>query len=127
MGRHDSLLQRPCETSTEPSEPACRKSLFGVASIFVNLSETMAELGFLVRLSRRHGCCSAHHDPGRVHCQHALAAALTPRGAQCRQAFAAALVAFAGLYLRHRFTINPRAVYRQAMVKLNTSPSVLEV
>ena len=43
------------------------------------------------------------------------------------QAFAAALVAFAGLYLRHRFTINPRAVYRQAMVKLNTSPSVLEV
>ena len=43
------------------------------------------------------------------------------------QAFAAALVAFAGLYLRHRFSINPRAVYRQAMVKLNTSPSVLEV
>ena len=43
------------------------------------------------------------------------------------QAFAAALVAFAGLYLRFQYTINPRAVYRQAMVKLNTNASVLEV
>ncbi len=36
-------------------------------------------------------------------------------------------MAFAGLYLRHRFTISPRAVYRQAMIRLNTHPSVLEV
>ena len=43
------------------------------------------------------------------------------------QAFAAALVCFAGLYLRHVYIINPRAVYRQAMVKLNTDPGVLEV
>lgn len=28
-----------------------RKTMFSVTSIFVNLSETMAELGFLVRLS----------------------------------------------------------------------------
>ncbi len=34
-----------------PPVLAYRKSLFGVASIFVNLSETMAELGFLVTLS----------------------------------------------------------------------------
>lgn len=28
---------------------ACRKTLFSVTSVFVNLSETMAEFGFLVR------------------------------------------------------------------------------
>lgn len=65
------------------------KTMFSVTSIFVNLSETMAELGFL--------------------------------------SLSAAIVAFAGLYFRHRFTISPKAVYRQAMIRLNTHPSVLEV
>ncbi|KAJ0246829.1 hypothetical protein HA466_0173120 [Hirschfeldia incana] len=38
-----------------------------------------------------------------------------------------AIVAFAGLYLRARFTINPDKVYRIAMRKLNTSANILEV
>lgn len=65
------------------------KTLFSVTSIFVNLSETMAELGFL--------------------------------------SLSVAIVAFGGLYLRHRYTISPKAAYRQAMIRLNTHPSVLEV
>ena len=43
------------------------------------------------------------------------------------QSLSAAIVAFMGLYLRHRFSISPKAVYRQAMIRLNTHPSVLEV
>lgn len=42
-------------------------------------------------------------------------------------ALSAAMVAFAGLYLRSRFTINPDKVYRMAMRKLNTSAGILEV
>ncbi|XP_008782695.2 uncharacterized protein LOC103702159 isoform X1 [Phoenix dactylifera] len=63
--------------------------MFGVASIFVGLSEGMAKYGFL--------------------------------------ALATAMVAFAGLYLRSRFTINPDKIYRMAMRKLNTSAGILEV
>ena len=36
-------------------------------------------------------------------------------------------MAFAFLYFRRQYTINPDAVYRHAMVRLNTSPGVLEV
>ncbi|WOL06833.1 hypothetical protein Cni_G15567 [Canna indica] len=42
-------------------------------------------------------------------------------------ALASAIVAFAGIYLRSRFTINPDKVYRIAMRKLNTSAGILEV
>ncbi|KAL2227315.1 uncharacterized protein LOC105160777 [Sesamum indicum] len=42
-------------------------------------------------------------------------------------ALSSAIVAFTGLYLHAKFTINPDKVYRMAMRKLNTSASVLEV
>ncbi|GAB2288050.1 hypothetical protein Dimus_022395 [Dionaea muscipula] len=42
-------------------------------------------------------------------------------------ALSSAIVAFAGLYIRSRYTINPDRVYRMAMRKLNTSASILEV
>ncbi|XP_022890980.1 uncharacterized protein LOC111406035 isoform X1 [Olea europaea var. sylvestris] len=42
-------------------------------------------------------------------------------------ALSAAMVAFAGLYFRSRFTINPDKVYRMAMRRLNTSAGILEV
>ncbi|KAK4433456.1 hypothetical protein Salat_1107900 [Sesamum alatum] len=42
-------------------------------------------------------------------------------------ALSSAVVAFTGLYLHAKFTINPDKVYRMAMRKLNTSASVLEV
>ncbi|KAJ4828474.1 hypothetical protein Tsubulata_047175 [Turnera subulata] len=42
-------------------------------------------------------------------------------------ALSAAMVCFAGLYVRSRFTINPDKVYRMAMTKLNTSAGILEV
>ncbi|KAF8102053.1 hypothetical protein N665_0201s0342 [Sinapis alba] len=42
-------------------------------------------------------------------------------------ALSSAIVAFAGLYLRARFTINPDKVYRIAMRKLNTAANILEV
>lgn len=42
-------------------------------------------------------------------------------------ALATAMVAFAGMYTRARFTINPDKVYRIAMTKLNTSAAILEV
>ncbi|CAM0879728.1 unnamed protein product [Alopecurus aequalis] len=42
-------------------------------------------------------------------------------------ALATAMVAFAGMYARARFTINPDKVYRIAMTKLNTSAAILEV
>lgn len=43
------------------------------------------------------------------------------------QALAAALASFGYLYLRRLYTINPDAVYRLAMLQLNTNPGVLEV
>ncbi|GAV67761.1 hypothetical protein CFOL_v3_11265 [Cephalotus follicularis] len=42
-------------------------------------------------------------------------------------ALSSAIVAFAGLYLRSRFTINPDKVYRMAMRRLNTAAEILEV
>ncbi|PON48616.1 import inner membrane translocase subunit [Trema orientale] len=42
-------------------------------------------------------------------------------------ALSSAIVAFAGLYVRSRYTINPDRVYRIAMRKLNTSAGILEV
>ncbi|KAJ3693784.1 hypothetical protein LUZ60_009264 [Juncus effusus] len=42
-------------------------------------------------------------------------------------ALATAMVAFSGMYVKSRFSINPDRVYRTAMRKLNTSPAVLEV
>ncbi|CAL9176486.1 unnamed protein product [Musa hybrid cultivar] len=42
-------------------------------------------------------------------------------------ALASAIVAFAGMYFRARFTINPDKVYRIAMRRLNTSAGILEV
>ncbi|WCJ20116.1 hypothetical protein M5689_002372 [Euphorbia peplus] len=42
-------------------------------------------------------------------------------------ALSSAIVAFAGLYIRARITINPDRVYRIAMRKLNTSAGILEV
>ncbi|KAB2596419.1 hypothetical protein D8674_031869 [Pyrus ussuriensis x Pyrus communis] len=42
-------------------------------------------------------------------------------------ALSTAIVAFAGLYIRSRFIINPDKVYRIAMRKLNTSAGILEV
>ncbi|KAM3347122.1 hypothetical protein ACQJBY_021225 [Aegilops geniculata] len=42
-------------------------------------------------------------------------------------ALATAMVAFAGMYARARFTINPDKVYRIAMTMLNTSAAILEV
>ncbi|GMH19344.1 hypothetical protein Nepgr_021185 [Nepenthes gracilis] len=42
-------------------------------------------------------------------------------------ALSSAMVAFAGLYIRSRYTINPDKVYRIAMRMLNTSAGVLEV
>ncbi|XP_028791281.1 uncharacterized protein LOC114747153 [Neltuma alba] len=42
-------------------------------------------------------------------------------------ALSSAIVAFAGLYIRSRFTINPDKVYRMAMTRLNTSAGILEV
>lgn len=42
------------------------------------------------------------------------------------QSLSAALVAFGALYLRWRYSINPNAVYRQAMMRLNTHPGLLE-
>lgn len=42
-------------------------------------------------------------------------------------ALSSAIVAFAGLHIRSRFTINPDKVYRIAMRRLNTSAGILEV
>lgn len=42
-------------------------------------------------------------------------------------ALSTAIVSFAVLYLRSRFTINPDKVYRMAMRRLNTSAGILEV
>lgn len=42
-------------------------------------------------------------------------------------ALSSAIVAFTGLYLRTKFTINPDKVYRMAMRKLNTSADILEI
>ncbi|XP_073282325.1 uncharacterized protein [Primulina huaijiensis] len=42
-------------------------------------------------------------------------------------ALSSAIVAFAGLYVRARFTVNPDTVYRMAMRRLNTSAGILEV
>lgn len=42
-------------------------------------------------------------------------------------ALSSAIVAFAGLYMRSRFTVNPDKVYRMAMRRLNTSAGILEV
>ncbi|XVF24293.1 hypothetical protein REPUB_Repub13aG0115100 [Reevesia pubescens] len=42
-------------------------------------------------------------------------------------ALSTAMVAFAGLYIRSRLTINPDKVYRMAMRKLNTAAGILEV
>ncbi|RVW81377.1 hypothetical protein CK203_038133 [Vitis vinifera] len=42
-------------------------------------------------------------------------------------ALSASIVAFSGLYIRSRLTINPDKVYRIAMRKLNTSAGILEV
>ncbi|KAI3438198.1 hypothetical protein D9Q98_000635 [Chlorella vulgaris] len=42
-------------------------------------------------------------------------------------ALAAAAVAFGYLYLRRRFTVDSKSVYRQAMYRLNTHPGLLEV
>lgn len=42
-------------------------------------------------------------------------------------ALATAMVAFSGMYLRSRFTINPDKAYRIAMRKLNTNAGILEV
>lgn len=43
------------------------------------------------------------------------------------KALAAAIVAFVFLYFRHLYTIRPDAVYRKALVQLNTSAGILEV
>ena len=43
------------------------------------------------------------------------------------QALAAAIVAFTMLYFKRLYTIDPNAVYRKALVTLNTNPGVLEV
>ncbi|XP_041012073.1 uncharacterized protein LOC121255676 [Juglans microcarpa x Juglans regia] len=42
-------------------------------------------------------------------------------------ALSSAIVAFAGLYLRSRSTVNPDKIYRMAMRRLNTSAGILEV
>ncbi|XP_057982907.1 uncharacterized protein LOC131167887 isoform X3 [Malania oleifera] len=42
-------------------------------------------------------------------------------------ALSAAIVAFSGMYVRSRLTINPDKVYRMAMRRLNTSAGILEV
>lgn len=42
-------------------------------------------------------------------------------------ALSSAIVAFTGLYIRSRLTINPDKVYRMAMTRLNTSAGILEV
>ncbi|KAK7410805.1 hypothetical protein VNO78_01912 [Psophocarpus tetragonolobus] len=63
--------------------------LFGIANLFVGLSEGMAKYGFL--------------------------------------ALSSAIVAFTGLYIRSRLTINPDKIYRMAMTRLNTSAGILEV
>ncbi|XP_010497264.2 PREDICTED: uncharacterized protein LOC104774331, partial [Camelina sativa] len=41
-------------------------------------------------------------------------------------ALSSAIVAFSGLYLRARFTINPDKVYRMTMTKINTAAEILE-
>lgn len=43
------------------------------------------------------------------------------------QALAAAIVAFTMLYLKRLYTIDATAVYRKALIALNTNPGVLEV
>ncbi|CAM6006065.1 unnamed protein product [Sphagnum balticum] len=63
--------------------------MFGIASLFVGLSEGMAKFGFL--------------------------------------ALAAGMVTIGAVVTRARYMINPDAVYRIAMRKLNTSAAVLEV
>ncbi|CAI0457327.1 unnamed protein product [Linum tenue] len=42
-------------------------------------------------------------------------------------ALSTAIVAFAGLYVRSRLTINPDKVYRMAMTRLNTDAGILEI
>ncbi|CAA7028816.1 unnamed protein product [Microthlaspi erraticum] len=42
-------------------------------------------------------------------------------------ALSSAIVAFGGLYLRSRYTINPDKVYRMTMRKINTAAEILEV
>ena len=48
-----SLYQVQCHADTQLH---CRRTLFGVTSIFVNLSETMAEFGFLVSFAPETNC-----------------------------------------------------------------------
>ena len=106
--------------------------MFSMTSVFVNLSETMAETGFLVSICWWQPCCASQWLPDHAAPQVLLReATLLPPG-KCQlyitvQALAAAIVAFTFLYFRRQYTISPEAVYRQAMIRLNTSPGVLEV
>ena len=65
------------------------RTTYGIASMFIDLTETFAELGF-------------------------LALAVDLAGAGC-------------LWIRERARINPDKLFRLAMTRLNTSPSVLGV
>jgi hypothetical protein len=77
-------------TATASYPPLLRRRLtFRIASIFVGVSEGLAEWGML--------------------------------------AGAAAAVLLGALYVRRYYAVDPEAVYRLAMLKLNTNPGVLEV
>ena len=44
----DTVWYSTLQSGDSDAMHQCRKTMFSVTSIFVNLSETMAELGFLV-------------------------------------------------------------------------------
>jgi hypothetical protein len=60
-------------------------------------------------------------------CQQAFISLSETAAASGFLALAAAAVAFGYLYLRRRFTVDSKSVYRQAMYRLNTHPGLLEV
>ena len=64
------------------------RTTYGIASVFIDLSETFAEAGFL--------------------------------------AFSIAMAVSVYLFARHRLTIYPSKLYRMAMGRLNTSPTILQ-
>ncbi|CAL5366588.1 unnamed protein product [Camellia sinensis] len=99
------------------------KALFGVANMFIGLSEGMAKYGFLALSSAIVAFTNLGDSRmfdrfiNEVHTEFSIGLSNMWIGH----------LICSGLYLRSRFTINPDKVYRMAMRWLNTNAGILEV
>lgn len=97
------------------------RTFFGMAKVFINLSDTVAASGFMVRCR---GCVS---DVQRLCVWRRREGLLHNHCGHASQVGAASCVVLLFLYLRRYYSINPDTVYLRAMARLNTNPGVLEV